>query len=904
MSQQPVQTAEPSIRRGPAGATGALADNLSAMTPRFNFLAGWFARRFFGHFELAPETVALLRDLQSHGSVVYVMRYASRLDYFLFNALLLREGLGLSRFANGIRFHYYRPIWEWLKIALLRRRGMPQVVEHERARAYARTLTQAGEPFFLFLRTARPLSWLRGRRGAALEGKSDFDLLEEVVRTVWRSQSPVHLVPLALFWRKGPRARRRFLNLSYGARTRPSDLAKVTSFLTTYRDLSVRVGEPIDLTSFIAGKRDKGPEAVTRKVRRAILLFLSREEKVVEGPTLRSLHEVQETVLAHPGVAEAIEERTREKRIPLEVAREEAANMVREIAANMNSTFLAVLNAAVQVIMRRLFARIEVSGLDKVAGYAKRHPLVLVPSHRSYFDFVILSSLFYSNHLVPPHIAARENMAFGPFGFLWRRCGAFFLRRSFDDPLYKRVFRAYVAHLISEGFTQEFFIEGGRSRTGKTLAPRLGMLSWNVEAFLDSRRRDLFFVPIAITYERLVEEGAMVGELEGEKKRDESMLGLVRARKYLQRRFGSVFVSFGEPISLASAMGPGREQLSGESEDAAAERRTFIEGLGNRIAERINWAVVANATSVAACALLGERRRGLLRGELVQRMQQVVDLLRLQDVRLTPALEADEGDFAESIATLLRTDLLQSETDARGEILYYEDAKVRALDLYRNAITHFLAAPSFLARRLLSRATEGELRADLATWLDVFYYELFTPRAEVLAVQLDAFLDHFERLGFVGRSDGHLQATEKGLGYFRFLAEQTRGLLEVYYATLSAVLGADAPVDARALTRAAGEQFERARLLGEVDRRESAHPIAFANALDLLVRRGMLVRAATPSARERRVVGVPAPSAREGRVVAAPGPSAREGRVVYERGPAFSELAPLRERLAAALHAR
>jgi glycerol-3-phosphate O-acyltransferase len=466
------------------------------------------------------------------------------------------------------------------------------------------------------------------------------------------------------------------------------------------------------------------------------------------------------------------------------------------------------------------------------------------------------------------------------------------------------VFRTYVAYLIKEGFTQEFFIEGGRSRTGKTLAPRLGVLAWDVEAFLASGRRDLLFVPVALTYERLVEEGAMVGELEGEKKRDESMLGLVRARKYLQRRFGSVFVSFGEPISLASAMGPGREQLSGESEDAAAERRTFIEGLGNRIAERINWAVVANATSVAACALLGERRRGLLRGELVQRMQQVVDLLRLQDVRLTPALEADEGDFAESIATLLRTDLLQSETDARGEILYYEDAKVRALDLYRNAITHFLAAPSFLARRLLSRATEGELRADLATWLDVFYYELFTPRAEVLAVQLDAFLDHFERLGFVGRSDGHLQATEKGLGYFRFLAEQTRGLLEVYYATLSAVLGADAPVDARALTRAAGEQFERARLLGEVDRRESAHPIAFANALDLLVRRGMLVRAATPSARERRVVGVPAPSAREGRVVAAPGPSAREGRVVYERGPAFSELAPLRERLAAALHAR
>ncbi len=160
---------------------------------------------------------------------------------------------------------------------------------------------------------------------------------------------------------------------------------------------------------------------------------------------------------------------------------------------------------------------------------------MLVPSHRSYFDFLILSWLFYQNYLVPPHIAARENMAFGPFGYLFRNMGAFFLRKSFDDPLYKEVFRAYVAYLVRQGFTQEFFIEGGRSRTGKTLAPRLGMLSWDVDAFLESDRRDLFLVPIAVTYERLVEESGMVDELDGGEKTEESMLGLLRARKYLQR---------------------------------------------------------------------------------------------------------------------------------------------------------------------------------------------------------------------------------------------------------------------------------------------------------------------------------------------------------------------------------
>ncbi len=257
---------------------------------------------------------------------------------------------------------------------------------------------------------------------------------------------------------------------------------------------------------------------MARVVRRSILTFLYREEKVVEGPSLRPLHKVQEIVARDPKVEEAIRARVEERRIPVERARAEAEKMLRDIAANMNSTFLAILNGLVGAVVRRLFAKIEVTGLEKMAEYSKNHPIVLVPSHRSYFDFVLVSMIFYANYLIPPHIAARENMAFGPFGFLWRRCGAFFLRRSFEDPLYKEVFRAYVAHLVSEGVTQEFFIEGGRSRTGKMLAPRLGILSWEVEAFLGTSRRDLFFVPIAITYERLVEEGAMVDELEGAQK--------------------------------------------------------------------------------------------------------------------------------------------------------------------------------------------------------------------------------------------------------------------------------------------------------------------------------------------------------------------------------------------------
>jgi glycerol-3-phosphate O-acyltransferase len=868
---------EPPIAALPSSPTAS--DLLSAMTPRFNLFLRWFARRFFRHFDLDDATVEKLRALESSGSVVFVMRYASRLDYFLFNELFVREGLALSRFANGIDFHHYRPFWKYLRAAFGRERGLSAATEQARAVEQVQRLTTEGAPFFLFLRTARLRSMLAAKRNAVEQGRSELSLLEAVVATAWNGERPVHIVPLALFWKKGPRVRNRFLNLSYGATTRPSDIAKVTSFLTTYRGLHVKVGDPIDLASFIEKRRDEGQFAIARKVRRAILTFLYREEKVVEGPTLRPRSKVQELVVGTPEVEAVIAEQARSRKVSAERTRAVAVKSFREIAANMNSTFLALLNVIVVGVMNRLFVSIELTGIEKIAEYAKRHPVVLAPSHRSYFDFLILSTAFYANHLVPPHIAARENMAFGPMGFLFRRVGAFFLRRSFDDPIYKEVFRSYVSYLVREGFTQEFFIEGGRSRTGKALQPKLGLLTWDIDAFLSSARRDLFFVPIAITYERLVEEGAMVGELEGGQKSNESVLGLVRARKYLQRRFGTVHVNFGEPISLAEVLGDRRARFArADSPEVEAELREFVHDLGNRIVERINWAAVPNATAIAASAMLGSRTRGIFRADLATRMQEIVDLLQLQDVRLTPALRRDVGEFSESIASLLRADLLKSSEDPRGEVFYSEESARRVLDIYRNSIVHYLAAPSFLARRLLAGPSPVDLRAELAEWLDLFYSEYYIPRGEILAAHFDAFVDHFERIGCVELSNGRLCVTEKGASRFAFLAEQTRGVVEVYSATIAAVAAFEGDMTYKGLINAATEQFQRSELLGEALCPESLNETTIENALALLVKRGILERSAEKVA--------------------------KKGDIAYLRGADFGKLVALRERLASALSAR
>jgi glycerol-3-phosphate O-acyltransferase len=253
----------------------------------------------------------------------------------------------------------------------------------------------------------------------------------------------------------------------------------------------------------------------------------------------------------------------------------------------------------------------------------------------------------------------------------------------------------------------------------------------------------------------------------------------------------------------------------------------------------------------------------------------VLDLLRLQDVRLTPALAADEPDYADAIEFMRRADLIESVQDPRGEVLYFEESRRRALDVYRNVLFHYLAAPSFLARRLLRGARADELREDLAFWLDLFYTEFFVPKGTILGFQLDAFLDYFERIGALEQRDDALAATEKGRPYFAFLAEQTRGLLEAYYATFSALLAAPGPLARKQVEKQAAAQFERAELLGEVRRPEGENPVTVANALELLTRRGVL-------------------AVRTG----------ERGERSYGRGPSFEELAGLRERLAAALASR
>ncbi|XP_052769101.1 dihydroxyacetone phosphate acyltransferase-like isoform X2 [Mya arenaria] len=194
-----------------------------------------------------------------------------------------------------------------------------------------------------------------------------------------------------------------------------------------------------------------------------------------------------------------------------------------------------------------------IKGLYKVRAMLKDYPILLMPSHRSYLDFLLMSYVFYHYDLPLPVIAAAMDfMGMKFFGWLLRNSGAFYIRRSFgDDQLYWAVFTEYVqTHICNGDSPIEFYVEGTRSRTQKSLPPRIGMLSASLEPYFKANVPDIMVVPISISYDRVLEERLYAYELLGVPKPKESASGVFKARSILSEDFGNVHIFIGAPRSI------------------------------------------------------------------------------------------------------------------------------------------------------------------------------------------------------------------------------------------------------------------------------------------------------------------------------------------------------------------
>jgi len=358
---------------------------------------------------------------------------------------------------------------------------------------------------------------------------------ERLERKIENLPAKTALVPVSLFAGKGPKP----IQLQpEGFSFFPFAELWALGVLVYYRkELELEITSPIPFTS-------QRREDLNRASR-----ALHKSEKVRRGAAEHSEEQIERIILSGQEFETLLADLSDSELLSYSELKIRAKKILTRMRGKTSGTAIIFFKRILTPVLNRIFSGIEVQGLDNLREELKNNPVVVLPNHRSHFDYLLLSYVFYRENLPLPFIAAGDNLNFPPVGFLLRRVGAFFIkRRSERDPLYRFVLSNYVKYLMKRGHLIEFFIEGGRSRSGLPREPKVGLLKYIVLGVHEGERRDVSLVPVSITYERIPEEQGLTSEMSGEKKRSESLASIFRASKLLKQRFGTVSVSFGEGL--------------------------------------------------------------------------------------------------------------------------------------------------------------------------------------------------------------------------------------------------------------------------------------------------------------------------------------------------------------------
>ena len=536
----------------------------------------------------------------------------------------------------------------------------------------------------------------RGRRQKLVATSEFSDLVQFGLEN---PEQDVQIVPVSLFWGRSPDKEKSLVKLLLSDTWSVAGrLQKFLIILVHGRNTYVQFGQPLSLQEVVAEYRDNEAKA-NRKLARLLRTHFRRVRRAVLGPDLSHRRTLVAGLIRTQAVRDAIRETAEKDGIPPEKARIKAYKYADEIAASMSIVTIRVMERLLSWLWNRLYKGIAINNIEVAREVAQDNAVVYVPCHRSHIDYLLLSYLLYRNGLMPPHIAAGINLNMPIVGPILRRGGAFFMRRSFrDNPLYAAVFNEYMHVMFTRGYSVEYFIEGGRSRTGRMLQPRAGMLSMTVRSFLRDPRKPIVFVPVYIGYEKVMEGRSYLGELRGKKKQKESVLGLAKTARKLRSSFGKVSVNFGEPIPLAGVLDDTHDNWRNEAYTAEYRPSWLpdaVSELAGRVASNINAAVAVNPIGMAATALLGTERMAMDEGQLIRLMDQYANLLRAYPYADTVTLP--EGSGRDWLAYCEGMGLVIRQPQKLGDIIALEGRNAILMTYYRNNIQHLFALPALIA---------------------------------------------------------------------------------------------------------------------------------------------------------------------------------------------------------------
>lgn len=422
------------------------------------------------------------------------------------------------------------------------------------------------EPRLVVLRRMLGFILRRRRKGSPRLKR----LVEESVAAGGRE---LLLVPVAIYWGRSPDKEHSWFRLLFlenwevAGRTR-----KLIATIFHGRNTLLRFSEPLPISTIVQDGLDA--ERAYRKVSRILRVHFRQRRAATLGPDLSHRRTLLNHVLNDPTVLRAIDGEAGGKPVLRERAQQKARQYAEEIAAHISYPTIRIIERTLSWLWNRIYDGIEFNNADRLNDAASDHELVYVPCHRSHFDYLLLGYVVYRHGLSIPHTAAGINLDMPVIGSILRRGGAFFLRRSFKgNRLYATVFNAYMHQILTRGHSIEYFVEGGRSRTGRLLRAKSGMLAMTVNSYIRAPQRPILFVPVYFGYEKLIEGDSFISELGGAEKQKESLSGLIRSVRSLREYFGKVYVNIGEPIPIEPLLDetrPGWRQEARENDDRPA----------------------------------------------------------------------------------------------------------------------------------------------------------------------------------------------------------------------------------------------------------------------------------------------------------------------------------------------
>jgi glycerol-3-phosphate O-acyltransferase len=830
--------------------SGAKIDQCLTVEPKFSSPLGRVLHKLAGKATFLDSQQRLLKEMEEQGYLIYASKYRSQLDFLFFSSRLSQAGLRPPVFAFDTRPLFWLHFSKAIRLlgSLLRHYLREGAFPNPYQTGDYRELVLAKEPSVLFL-----VGKTGYYRRVGLIEQDPLHLLLDVQRVM---EKPIILVPSLIFHGKAPEKQRKgIVDVFFGDKERPGRLRKILSFLRNYKNNILEIAEPINLKDWLADQSNlnSSKTGLAFLLRRELIDRIDRHRRVVTGPIMKSRWEIKEMVLHNNDLQKRMERRARTNSRTIEIVRQEADNYLDEIAADPHLTYVQISERLLTWIWNTIYDGIDldVDSLDMVKHAAQKAPLVYIPCHKSHIDYLVLSYLLYKHNLNLPLVAAGKNLSFWPLGPFFRKSGAFFIRRSFrGQKFYTDVFAAYIKTLVSEGHNLEFFIEGGRSRTGKMVLPKLGLLAILMQAVEEGYCDDLIFVPCAINYDRVLEEGAYLKEVKGIRKKQESLSQLVRARSVLKKRYGTVYVKFSQPISLKSYMQ--RFELEFQTLKPK-ERHAMYRDFAWRIIHNINSASMITPFALVAAVILTTSKRGITLAEIKLITRNYFNYLQHRGVPMASRLHDLEKALEDALSLMEKSKWLElladeDETDEEERIYTVDDSNRLHLEYYKNNIIHFLLPAAYVSSAILAKeAFEFNLEGiedDLLFFRNFFKFEFVYDADENLAETIDKVLSYYTSQGFVTRvnaQDNTYRITHQGLIALSCFA----GLLKSYFESYWIVLRATKYLANKTLTEK--DFIKKVNSLGNklyklelVERIESISRITFENGIKFFCEKGAI----------------------------------------------------------------